>query len=117
MFIAAGAHTITSVNTYPDFEEWEKIDPDHKFEDVYNRYAHMNVNLSANESSKFERVPGREDIISLTLNVNDLEKLNVTYIGSEQDLSEYSNDNVEFEKIYSYRNLKIYKVNYYINDL
>ena len=112
MFIAAGAHTITSVNTYPDFEKWEKIDPDHKFEDVYNRYAHMNVNLSANESSKFERVPGREDIISLTLNVNDLEKLNVTYIESEQDLSEYSNDNVEFEKIYSYRNLKIFKVNY-----
>ena len=111
MFIAAGAHTITSVNTYPDFEKWEKIDPDHKFEDVYNRYAHMNVNLSANESSKFERVPGREDIISLTLNVNDLEKLNVTYIESEQDLSKYSNDNVEFEKIYSYRNLKIYKVN------
>ena len=111
MFIAAGAHTITSVNTYPDFEKWEKIDPGHKFEDVYNRYAHMNVNLSANESSKFERVPGREDIISLTLNVNDLEKLNVTYIGSEQDLSKYSNENVEFEKIYSYRNLKIYKVN------
>ena len=112
MFIAAGAHTITSVNTYPDFEKWEKIDPDHKFEDVYNRYAHMNVNLSANESSKFERVPGREDIISVTFNVNDLEKLNVTYIGSEQDLSKYSNDNVEFEKIYSYRNLKIFKVNY-----
>ena len=116
MFIAAGAHTITSVNTYPDFEEWEKIDPDHKFEDVYNRYAHMNVNLSANESSKFERVPGREDIISVTFNVNDLEKLNVTYIESEQDLSEYSNDNVEFEKIYSYRNLKIFKVNYLDNN-
>lgn len=116
MFIAAGAHTITSVNTYPDFEKWEKIDPDHKFEDVYNRYAHMNVNLSANESSKFERVPGREDIISLTLNVNDLEKLNVTYIESEQDLSEYSNENVEFEKIYSYRNLKIFKVNYLDNN-
>ena len=116
MFIAAGAHTITSVNTYPDFEKWEKIDPGHKFEDVYNRYAHMNVNLSANESSKFERVPGREDIISLTLNVNDLEKLNVTYIESEQDLSEYSNENVEFEKIYSYRNLKIFKVNYLDNN-
>ena len=112
MFIAAGAHTITSVITYPDFEKWEKIDPDHKFEDVYNRYAHMNVNLSANESSKFERVPGREDIISVTFNVNDLEKLNVTYIESEQDLSKYSNENVDFEKIYSYRNLKIYKVNY-----
>ena len=116
MFIAAGAHTITSVNTYPDFEKWEKIDPDHKFEDVYNRYAHMNVNLSANESSKFERVHGREDIISLTLNVNDLEKLNVTYIESEQDLSKYSNENVEFEKIYSYRNLKIFKVNYLDNN-
>ncbi len=116
MFIAAGAHTITSVNTYPDFEKWEKIDPDHKFEDVYNRYAHMNVNLSANESSKFERVPGREDIISVTFNVNDLEKLNVTYIESEQDLSKYSNENVDFEKIYSYRNLKIFKVNYLDNN-
>jgi hypothetical protein len=93
-------------------EKWEKIDPDHKFEDVYNRYAHMNVNLSANESSKFEHVPGRKDIISVTFNVNDLEKLNVTYIESEQDLSKYSNENVDFEKIYSYRNLKIYKVNY-----
>ena len=86
--------------------------PDHKFEEVYNRYAHMNVNLSAEESSKFERVPGREDIISVTLNVNDLEKLNVTYIESEENLSKYSNDDVEFEEIYSYKRLKIYKVNY-----
>ena len=112
MFITAGAHTITSVNTYPDLKKWEKIDPDHKYEDVYNRYAHMNVNLSTNEPSKFEHVPGRKDIISVTLNVNDLEKLNVTYIESYQDLSKYSTGNVEFEKIYSYGRLNIYKVDY-----
>ena len=112
MFITAGAHTITSVNTYPDLKKWEKIDPDHKYEDVYNRYAHMNVNLSTNEPSKFEHVPGRKDIISVTLNVDDLEKLNVTYIESYQDLSKYSTGNVEFEKIYSYGRLNIYKVDY-----
>ena len=112
MFVAAGAHTITSVNTYPDFKKWEKIDPDHKYEDVYNRYAHMNVNLSTSEPSKFKPVQGRKDIISVTFNVNDLKKLNVTYIESNQNLSKYSTDNVEFEKIYSYRQLKIYKVNY-----
>ena len=93
-------------------KKWEKIDPDHKYEDVYNRYAHMNVNLSTNEPSKFEHVPGRKDIISVTLNVDDLEKLNVTYIESYQDLSKYSTGNVEFEKIYSYGRLNIYKVDY-----
>ncbi len=112
MFITVGAHTITSVNTYPDLEKWEKIDPNHEFIDVYNRYAHMNVNLTTDEPSKFENVPGREDIISVTLNVDDLKKLNVTYIESKEDLSQYSTANVELEKIYSYKKLQIYKVNY-----
>lgn len=41
----SGASVINSTNTYPDLEKWSKIDEEGKYEDVYNRYAHINVEI------------------------------------------------------------------------
>ncbi|WP_042707322.1 DUF7657 domain-containing protein [Methanobrevibacter wolinii] len=128
IFIPAGAHTINSINTYPHLETWGKLDSSHKYIKVYNRYAYINVILTNNDT-KFKLKPKhgknyktvnnsnnnyRNDIFDVYLNVNDLEKLNVSYIESSKDLGKFNNTNVSFTKIYSVNNnkLEIYKVNY-----
>lgn len=40
LMMANGVKVVNGVNFYPDFEKWELIDPEHKFEDEINRYAH-----------------------------------------------------------------------------
>lgn len=136
IFIPAGAHTINSINTYPHLETWEKLDPNHKYINVYNRYAHVNVILTNSntkfrfkykhmdkkdkklESSDINHIKDykniRNDIFDVYLNVNDLKKLNVSYIESSKNIEKFNNTNVSFTRIYSGNNnkLKIYKVNY-----
>jgi len=36
---AQGIRTISGVYQYPQFDLWQKIDPEHKHADIYNRYA------------------------------------------------------------------------------
>ena len=110
IFIAAGAKTINSVNTYPDLEKWQKLDVNNQSHDTYNRYAHIIVNLVDNTPTNFTLM--KVDLFQLNLNINDLDKLNVSYIESSQDLDKYSNDNVHFTKLYEYDKHKIFKVDY-----
>lgn len=110
IFIAAGAKTINSVNTYPDLDKWHKLDVDKQYEDIYNRYAHIYVEIQDKNDTNFELI--QDDYFKLNLNVNDLEKLNVSYIQSNKNLNVLSNDKVEFEKLYQDNQYRIYKVNY-----
>ena len=106
--LANGAKIINSVNFYPQMELWKKIDPDLKYKNVYNRYAHFTIYLT-NEESKFELL--QPDYIRLMLNVNDLEKLQINYILSiEQNLNDFSNNQVTISKIYDEDGSCIYKI-------
>ena len=108
--IPAGAKTINSINTYPDFGKWHQIDSNKEYEDLYNRYAYYNIDLQNKNKTSFELL--FLDNIEIHLNVNDLEKLNVTYIATPHNLNNLSNENVHFEKIYKSHGFMIYKVNY-----
>ncbi|MEE0935866.1 MAG: hypothetical protein U0L42_09350 [Methanobrevibacter sp.] len=110
--IAAGARTINSVNTYPDLEKWQKIDPNNESYDIYNRYAHIMVNIVDNDNADTNFTLIKPDLFQLNLNINDLNKLNVSYIQSPHNLDAHSNDKVHFTKIYEYGEHKIFKVDY-----
>ena len=109
--IPAGAKTLNSINTYPDLERWQQFDGDNKYYDVYNRYASINIVLQNESDTSFKL--GGVGWFDVNLNVNDLEKLNVTYIATNQNLNKFSNENVTFEKIYRDHEFKIYNVRYY----
>lgn len=104
-----GAKTINSVNTYPDLNKWHILDPNGENEEIYNRYAHISVNLN-NNTTTFNLVSS--DSFLIDLNINDLEKLNVSYIATKNNLEEFNNTNAIFEKIYDNQDYKIFKVNY-----
>ncbi len=110
--ITAGARTINSVNTYPDLEKWQKIDPDNQSYETYNRYAHIIVNLVDNKDAVTNFTLIKPDLFQLNLKIDDLNKLNVSYIQSTHNLDAHSNDKVHFTKLYEYDQHKIFKVDY-----
>ena len=108
--LPAGAKTLNSVNTYPDLEKWQKIDENDQYYEVYNRYAHIFVKLQDKNDTSFNLMGS--DIFNVNLNVNDLEKLNVSYIATSKPLKKLSNDNVTFERVYMDHGFRIYHVKY-----
>ena len=88
---------------------WYLLDTDHSDEFIYNRYAHITINLT-NDVTHFELI--YEDAFCIYLNVNDLNKLNVTYITSQQDISGFSNENITLGELYNEDGMYIYKIIY-----
>ena len=108
--IQVGARTINSVNTYPDLEKWEKLDVYNQYSDIYNRYAHITFDIQKINDTNFELV--QPDSFIVHININDLEKLNITYIATNQNLEKLSNNNISFNEIYEIKEYKIYKISY-----
>ena len=110
--IGVGAHTLNSVNSYPNFETWQKLDPNNESYEIYNRYAHIPIVLVNNQPTTFISGDAQE-MFTLYLNTNDLEKLNITYVLSPNSLEQLNNENVTFTKVYEDNNLnKIFKILY-----
>ena len=105
-----GAKTLNSVNVYPNLDEWHIIDNGEN-EYVYNRYAHIRVNFQNETNTTFNLTS--QDSFVVNFNVNDLEKLNISYILSPNDLEKLSNENVTFEKISEPSIYKIYHLKYH----
>jgi len=107
--VAAGAPTINCTNTVPDIQRWKLLDPTLSSEDIYNRYAHIVVSLTSEETS-FELIQG--DTFHLVLNYADMKKLGIGYIVSPLQLTNQPQDGVFFEDEGEGDGYQIYKVNY-----
>lgn len=106
--LACGASTINSVNTYPNMELWEKLDPTGRYNEVYNRYAHVNLQFTNEDTSMQLLSP---DAMILNLSYKDVKKTNAKYIVS---LTELTTDNgyVKFNEIYNEYGSYIYEIKY-----
>ena len=94
--IANGARVLNAVNYYPDFGKWKAIDPEGEKDDIYNRYAHINVALTEGETTL---EPGVwDDAIVVNLSCGDLDKWNVKYLATAKALTACKDD---FESIYT----------------
>lgn len=81
--IACGARTYNSTNYVPNLRFWEILDPKREQDEIYNRYAHIFISLTNEETTmELENV----DYIHLNLNYNDLEKLDIDYVVSSSEL-------------------------------
>ena len=86
--IMAGAPTINSTNVYPNLERWRLLDKDGRHEKAYNRYAHITVDLT-DEETRFELL--NPDQFQLMLNYENLRTLDVKYVLSAKDYSALDN--------------------------
>ena len=105
--LANGAKVINSVNYYPNIELWEKIDPEKKYADIYNRYANISVSLTS--STSYFELP-QPDLFVLNVNVDDLCVLNVNYMVTKEDVSSYVSATTGLTEVYNEDGLIIYKV-------
>lgn len=108
--VSCGAPTVNSVNTYPNIELWEKLDVEDKYESVYNRYAHVTIELTE-DATAFEII--QADWIKVLISYEDLSKTGANYLlaGGEVDL-QLNNEWVQFEKMYEQGGIAIYKILY-----
>ena len=106
--IANGAPTVNSVNYIPNMELWSKLDPEGKYNEVYNRYSHVICAFTENETS-FELL--QPDLMQLNLSYDDVAKTEVEYLFSLGAISEEC-DVFDLELLYNEDNVFIYKVLY-----
>lgn len=108
--VMCGAPTINFVNTYPNLKLWHTLDPEKKYEKIYNRYEHVQVLLTQEETS-FALL--QNDHITLNLSYKDIKHTKVKYLATfgEQNL-DFNNGYVSFDKIYDEDGAKIYKLSY-----
>ena len=114
--IGSGAHTLNSVNIYPNFDLFSKLDPNNESYDIYNRYSHLKIVFQDSFPTVIE-IPAsstleKSDHVVVSLNTQDMEKLNISYILSKEDLTPLSNDNVTFSQVFEDNGVRIYKVYY-----
>lgn len=95
MSMANGAKVLNMVNVYPDFEKWKLIDPDEEKKDIYNRYAHIKVEL-VKDDTNIELGPTR-DMVVVRLSCADIKKWPVKYVITAGELT---NCKFDFKEIY-----------------
>ncbi len=107
--VANGIRTLNSTNVYPNLAMFETIlgDKAKENEITYNRYAHINFDIVDTEST-VELLYA--DNIAIHLNYKDLEKLNVQYILSKEDINQKNFDKT-FEQVYYEDGMYIFRVN------
>lgn len=109
--MVVGAQTLNSTSVYPNLELWNKIDEEKKYEDVYNRYAHIYITLIENsEETKFELLA--PDVMRIFMTYEDLKTLGVKYIvrGAKFEPYDVNNEEFKLEEMYKDDNYVIYKI-------
>jgi len=105
--VACGAPTINSVNYIPNTNLWKILDVNGQYAEVYNRYAHMSVELVTTETSAKLQT---NDHLLLSLSYDDLQEINIKYVFSRRKLED--RQLVDFDLKYEDSGIYIYKVNY-----
>ena len=90
--MATGIKVLNGINVYPNFDWLNIVDSEKKFEEVYNRYAHISIELG--EETYFELI--QPDFYVATLTSKDIENLGIKYVFS---LQEYDQKIVEQFKL------------------
>lgn len=108
--VANGIPTINSVNTMPTLERWHHIDPDTEYEEVYNRYAYIDAEVSDKQSSSFELIFA--DHFRVCVAVDDLPKIDATYVLTRKNLNNFSTSHTNIEKVDSTDGWNLYQVRY-----
>lgn len=101
---ALGLSTVTGVHGIPDVPFWRRLDPEGRFEESYNRYAHVQISLGE-EGPFFESPHG--DVLRCVLRPEDLRRMpDVRFVLARHELPDADFElleHVRAEDLYIYR--------------
>lgn len=110
--VMCGCEVINATNIYPNLELWEKLDTNKEYEEVYNRYAHVYMEVK-NEDEIIEKfVLLAPDKIQVFITPEELKQMNIKYIFTVRVMEDFKNENFDVELIYNENTYHIYRVNY-----
>lgn len=107
--ITNGVKSYNCVNYYPDFDKWNKLDRSGKFNNIYNRYAHIEVDFTYDKTNF---ILNQKDFFSVELNYDDLiNKTEIDYIMSKGKIDPKEKYKV-FKELYfdKQSNIYLYKI-------
>lgn len=108
--MANGARVMDGTNFYPDFEKWEILDPEGKYEHCYNRYSNQTFKLT-NEDTVIGLKSA--DHLVCSINPKDVVKLGVNYLVSQRDVTEdFRKYDIDSEIIFDRGGYYIFKLEY-----
>lgn len=117
---ANGAKDLDGTNYYPDLAKWKILDPAGKYYTTYNRYAHIEFALTNGDTSvqvnKSHSIASPPDIVVMNLGVNELRKLNVSYVlTTNRKVEQFDTPQIRFTSVTSkpLNGLFIYHVQYH----
>ena len=93
---ANGIKVLNGINQYPNYDWIDVLDPDHKNEEVWNRYAHIAILIG--DETKFEL--NTLDSYILTLTYENLKDLKIKYLYTSRVFTEEQKDKYALEIVY-----------------
>ncbi len=84
LLLFAGKRVINSTQVYPNVDRWKEIDPEGKYQNIYNRFCHISLELTT-EETEFSLLS--TDHVKLSLSISDLDKLEVNYLVTAKEYS------------------------------
>ncbi len=108
-YAACGAKVINSNNYVPNYKLWEILDPEGKYNEVYNRYANFIITMTEDET---EAILHQSDLITLKLNYGQLDDIDVDYVIAKGELVIPEEYNVTPTLLYAESGVYIYSLDY-----
>ena len=107
--MANGAKTLNGVNRYPNYKMIDVLDPNKEYEEIWNRYAHIIIDLGY--ETKFELAA--KEVYILTLTYEDIKKLDIKYLYVHIKLEEKIIKDFKLEEVFARTDVNqyIYKIN------
>jgi hypothetical protein len=96
--IMFGAKTINSVNIYPAIDRWRKLDPEKKFDGIYNRYAFIKIKIGDFSGDRF--TAEQTDNITVRLTNKELLDLGAKYILTDVKMEKYNDDYASYQLLF-----------------
>ena len=107
--VANGIKVLNGINEYPNYDWINLIDPEHKYEEIWNRYAHIFITLD--DKTYFELIAA--DSYSLHLTYQNLKDMNIEYYYTNEKINEEKMKKFALDSLYENDNTYqyIYKIN------
>ena len=104
-----GAQTVNAIQLYPDVETWEVLDPNGENRWIYNRYAHVTLDL-VSDQTRFDFI--QNDWFHVNVTPKDLKKMGVTKFLSTNTVGyeDFHSDGIQINQVEVIGNYSIYEI-------
>lgn len=94
--VANGIKVLNGINEYPNYDWIEKIDSEHKYEEVWNRYAHIIINLDYDTYFELKLT----DAYVVHMTYQNLKDLNIKYYYTNEKPDRKIMEDFSLEPVY-----------------